>query len=89
MQVVAYVHVVLGSRICKLYEIVLVSASLYDDDHVDGLRVCLWTAAANGPIVILLVIYEHGEEWWNDVDRVNLLIRPPELSGNPISRVIW
>jgi hypothetical protein len=27
------------------------------------------------------VIYEHEEPWWNDIDRVKLLIRPPELSG--------
>jgi hypothetical protein len=29
------------------------------------------------------VIYEHGEPRWNDIDRRKLLIRPPELSGNP------
>jgi hypothetical protein len=33
------------------------------------------------------MIYEHGEPWCNDVDRGKLLIRPPELSGNPTSRV--
>jgi hypothetical protein len=27
-------------------------------------------------------IHEHGEPWWNDIDR-GKLIRPPELSGNP------
>jgi hypothetical protein len=27
--------------------------------------------------------YEHGEPWWNDMDRRKLLIRPPDLSGNP------
>jgi hypothetical protein len=32
--------------------------------------------------VIPQVIYEHREPWWNYVDRVKLLIRPPELSGN-------
>jgi hypothetical protein len=26
------------------------------------------------------VIYEHGEPWWNDVDRGILLICPPERS---------
>jgi hypothetical protein len=35
------------------------------------------------------VIYEHGETWWNKVDRIKLLICPPELPGNPTSRVIW
>jgi hypothetical protein len=35
------------------------------------------------------VLYEHGETWLNNVDRIKLLIRPPELSGNPTSRVIW
>jgi hypothetical protein len=28
------------------------------------------------------VIYEHGEPWWNDIDRRKFLI-PPELSVNP------
>jgi hypothetical protein len=31
------------------------------------------------------VIYEHGEPWWNDIEREKLLIHPPELSGNPTS----
>jgi hypothetical protein len=31
------------------------------------------------------VIYEHGEPWLNDVHRGKLLIRLPELSGNPAS----
>jgi hypothetical protein len=34
------------------------------------------------------VIHEHGEPWWNDTDRRNLLIHPPEHSGNSTSRVI-
>jgi hypothetical protein len=28
---------------------------------------------------------EHGEPWWNDIDRRELLTHPPELSGNPTS----
>jgi hypothetical protein len=35
------------------------------------------------------IIYEHGEPWWNDINRVKLLIHQPEVSGNPTSRVIW
>jgi hypothetical protein len=31
------------------------------------------------------VIYEHGEPWWNDIDRGNLFNRSPEFSGNHIS----
>jgi hypothetical protein len=31
------------------------------------------------------VIDEHGEPWWNDVNKAKLLIHPPELSGNPTS----
>jgi hypothetical protein len=31
------------------------------------------------------VACEHGEPWWNDTDRAKLLIRPPEISGNPTS----
>jgi hypothetical protein len=32
------------------------------------------------------VIYMHGKPWWSNIDRAQLLIRPPELSGNPTSR---
>jgi hypothetical protein len=35
------------------------------------------------------VIYQHGELSWDELDRGKLLIRLPELSGNPTSRVIW
>jgi hypothetical protein len=34
--------------------------------HVDGVRLCLWTAAA-----VPRVICEYGEPRWNDVDRGN------------------
>jgi hypothetical protein len=34
------------------------------------------------------VIYEHGELWWNDIDRRKLLICPQELFDNPTA-VIW
>jgi hypothetical protein len=37
-------------------------------------------AATNGLLFISQVIYEHGEPWWNDINRENLLIRPPEHS---------
>jgi hypothetical protein len=30
------------------------------------------------------VIYEHGEPWWNYIDRGNLFNRSPEFSGNHI-----
>jgi hypothetical protein len=30
----------------------------------------------------------HREPFWNDLNRGKLLIHPPELSGNPTSRVI-
>jgi hypothetical protein len=30
------------------------------------------------------VIYQHGETWWNNIDRGKLL-RPPERSDNPTS----
>jgi hypothetical protein len=41
-----------------------------------------------GLLLIPQVIYEHGEAWWNDIGKGKLLIRQPELSGNPTSRVI-
>jgi hypothetical protein len=53
--------------------------------HVDGVRLHLWTASTIGPTVHPQTIYEHGEPWWNDIDRENLLTRPPELSGNHTS----
>jgi hypothetical protein len=39
-------------------------------------------------LFILQVIYEHGVPWWNNIDKGTLLIRPPQLSGNPTSRSI-
>jgi len=39
-------------------------------------------------LFISQVIYEHGEPWWNYIDKGKLLIRPQVLSGNPTSRVI-
>jgi hypothetical protein len=45
-----------------------------DDDHVDGVRLRLWTA------VITQVIYVHGEPWWNyDVKKVNWLVHHNSL----------
>jgi hypothetical protein len=49
------------------------------DDRVDAERLRLWTAVTSGLIVYPQVIYEHGELRWNDIDRRNPLIRPPEL----------
>jgi hypothetical protein len=40
-------------------------------------------------LIILQVIYEHGEPRWNDIDRLKLLISLPELSGNYTGRDIW
>jgi hypothetical protein len=34
---------------------------------------------------ILHVLHEHGEKWWNDIDRGKLHIFQPELSSNPTS----
>jgi hypothetical protein len=48
---------------------------------------CVWTAATSGPIVHPKghTVYEHDEPWWNDLDRGELVIRQPDLSGNPTS----
>jgi hypothetical protein len=61
---------------------------LEHDDHVDGVRLRLWTAATNGPI-----FHAAGGIWalrtiveWDKQGK--LLIRLPELSGNPTSKVI-
>jgi hypothetical protein len=54
------------------------------NDHVDGVRLRLWTAATNGPTVHPPGDdYKHGEPWWNNANRGKLMIYPPELSGNP------
>jgi hypothetical protein len=39
-------------------------------------------------LFIFQVIYEHGVPWWNNIDKGTLLIHPPQLSGNPTSRII-
>jgi hypothetical protein len=51
-----------------------------DDDHVDGMKLRLWTAVTNGPIV-----HPPGDVWaWrktvDDIDWGNPTIRPPERS---------
>jgi hypothetical protein len=38
-----------------------------------------------GLLFIPQVIYKNEEPWWNDISSGNLLICPPELSGNPTS----
>jgi hypothetical protein len=57
---------------------------LVDDDRVHG----DYVSELQPPMGLLFmpqVIYEHGEPWWNAIDRRKLLICPPELSGNPTS----
>jgi hypothetical protein len=50
-------------------------------DYIFGFRL-----PTTGEFFIPQVIYEHGERWWNDIDRDKLLIRPSEFSGNYTSR---
>jgi hypothetical protein len=54
----------------------------HNDDHLDEVRLCSELRPPTGLLFVLQVIYEHGETWWNYIDRGELLIRPPELSGN-------
>jgi hypothetical protein len=42
---------------------------------------CVFELRPTGLLFILQVLYEHGEPWWNDIDRGNIC--PRELSGNP------
>jgi hypothetical protein len=46
-------------------------------DYVSELR------SPTGLLFTHQVTFEHGEPWWNDIDRGKLLIRPPKLSGSP------
>jgi hypothetical protein len=38
-----------------------------------------------GLLLIPQAIYEHAEPRWNDIGKGNVLIRPPDLSGNSTS----
>jgi hypothetical protein len=59
---------------------------LYSIDHVNAVRLHLWTPATSGPAVHPPgILYEHGEPWWNDIDRRKCLMHPPELYGSPTS----
>jgi hypothetical protein len=55
-----------------------------DHDHVDGVRLHLWTAATNGPM-----LHSPGDIWaWTimvEWRRQGKLISSPQLSGNPTS----
>jgi hypothetical protein len=46
-----------------------VSEVLNHVDLVDGVTLCLGTAATNGPIIHPQMINEHGEPSWNDIGR--------------------
>jgi hypothetical protein len=66
-------------------EAIVLPVLIHDDIHVDGARLYLWTAATKWPIS-----YPRGdiwawESWWIGTYRTKLLIRSPELSGNPTS----
>jgi hypothetical protein len=37
--------------------------------YVDGVGLCLWTAVTKGLLFIPQMVYEHGQPWWNDIDR--------------------
>jgi hypothetical protein len=55
----------------------------YDNDNVDWVKLGLRTAPQAGLLFIPEVVYEHGDAWWNGIDRGQLLIRPSELSSYP------
>jgi hypothetical protein len=78
-----------GKHFCSIKNDTELSSEVHDNDHVDGVRQRLWTAATNGPIVYPSGEKWYGEPWWNIVDKGKLLILPPELSGKPISTVIY
>jgi hypothetical protein len=55
-----------------------------DDDHVDGVRYVSELRWTTGLLFIPQVIYEHGEPWWNDVNRGNSwLVHPSSLAILP------
>jgi hypothetical protein len=71
--------------ISQVYYFNLTSRSNWDaaddnDDHVDGVRLCLWTAATRWYTSL-----ETTVEWYR---QRKTLDSPPELSGNPTSRKI-
>jgi hypothetical protein len=48
--------------------------------RVGGVRLRLWTAATNRPVVHPQMIYVYGEPRWNDIDRG----KPVELGEKPV-----
>jgi hypothetical protein len=70
----------------KFYDSVIINKLDGDDDHVDGATLRPELRPPTGLLFISLMIYEHGEPWWNDIDQGKLTIRPPELSGKPTNK---
>jgi hypothetical protein len=58
---------------------------LGNEDDVDRLRIRLWTADTNGPIIHLPGNIWAWKLWWNNTDRGKILIGPSDFSGNHIS----
>jgi hypothetical protein len=53
--------------------------------HVNGVRLCLWTAVTNGPIVHPPDDISMGEPRWNDTDG----IKPKNSEGNPVPVTLY
>jgi hypothetical protein len=63
------------------YTLLMVMIMSMGWDHVSELRPLM------GLFFIPQVIYEHGEPWWNHIDR-GKLIRPPDLCSNSASTIV-
>jgi hypothetical protein len=57
-------------------------------DHFDGVKYVPELRPPRSLLFIPLLIYEPGEQWWNDIYRGKLLIHLLELSGNRTNSVI-
>jgi hypothetical protein len=63
MFIIIYASVAMQHFYCSL------ASDVNDYDHVVGWDYVSELRPPTGPLFILQVIYEHGEPWWNDIDR--------------------
>jgi hypothetical protein len=76
-------NIVKGGASSKISGTSVLGTVCFDNNDDPVVRLCLWTAAINGPIV-----HPPCDTWaWKTHDELyrQLLIRPPELSGNSTS----
>jgi hypothetical protein len=75
---------ILGCFLKKQNNFTVIVASIhldFNDDRVEGIRMCLWTAATNGPIV-------HPPSWYMSMENHDGMLSAGE-SPDSSSRALW